>query len=321
MTPLILHLYKSHFTINDIESPIKLTTLGFADAINNLQIPALIPFKEEHYENGKLVVDIYDYRFHEPSKPTRLWLEPTPETIEKDIERFIELNHKCEIDSVEIESKILNQIYPKLDLSLKSNFNDKLLKHYNAKKYLTKSSVASNPLASSVQAENKISKRNEFIKIVMLLDKGNLEFYPRFNQYNFVQEWRRNKDLADQEQLIGLGDKNKIKINPLGNVCNLQLMLARKMLVYNMNRRIIRTLRFESSVGGETINTMLNVYELPEGTYEAVLRWGVDGTSVKGDTLRYPIGNKQAVEYYVAHFKGFYGLRHKLVSDSAEQRQ
>jgi hypothetical protein len=49
------------------------------------------------------------------------------------------------------------------------------------------------------------------------------------------------------------------------------------------------------------------------------------GTAIDGDTLRYPIGNKQAVDYYVAHFrgifncltKGFYGIRHTLVSDSA----
>ena len=66
---------------------------------------------------------------------------------------------------------------------------------------------------------------------------------------------------------------------------------------------------------------MLNVYELPDNTYEGVLRWGtVEGTAIDGQTLRYPIGNKQAVEYYIAHFKGFYGIVHQLVSDSAETR-
>lgn len=68
--------------------------------------------------------------------------------------------------------------------------------------------------------------------------------------------------------------------------------------------------------------------------YEGILRWGaqegiaidiIPGSAIDGDTLRYPIGNKQAVDYYVAHFRGifkllmlgFYGIRHKLVSDSA----
>jgi hypothetical protein len=51
-----------------------------------------------------------------------------------------------------------------------------------------------------------------------------------------------------------------------------------------------------------------------------VLRWGtVEGTAINGDTLKFPLGNKQAVEYYIMHFKGFYGILHTLISDSAER--
>ena len=42
----------------------------------------------------------------------------------------------------------------------------------------------------------------------------------------------------------------------------------------------------------------------------------MEGTALGGSTLRYPIGNKIAVEYYVGHFKGFYGITAKLVSDT-----
>ncbi len=55
-------------------------------------------------------------------------------------------------------------------------------------------------------------------------------------------------------------------------------------------------------------------------SYVGVLRWGtVEGTAVNGDTLKFPLGNKQAVEYYIMHFKGFYGILHTLISDSAER--
>ena len=62
--------------------------------------------------------------------------------------------------------------------------------------------------------------------------------------------------------------------------------------------------------------TLLNIYEVSFNEYEAVLRWGtIDGTSLNGSSLRYPIGNKVAVEYYVGHFKGFYGITSKMVAD------
>lgn len=70
----------------------------------------------------------------------------------------------------------------------------------------------------------------------------------------------------------------------------------------------------------DRIYSILNVYELDGGQYEGVLRWGTqEGTAIDGDTIRFPLGNKPAVDYYIAHFKGFYGIIHKLISDSAMQ--
>lgn len=62
------------------------------------------------------------------------------------------------------------------------------------------------------------------------------------------------------------------------------------------------------------------MYEIFPNEFEAILRWGsVEGTSINGSTLRYPLGNKVAVEYYIGHFKGFYGITHRLVLDSIAQ--
>jgi hypothetical protein len=38
------------------------------------------------------------------------------------------------------------------------------------------------------------------------------------------------------------------------------------------------------------------------------------------DYFRYPLGNHAASEYYIAHFKGFYGLTNKFISDTSTAR-
>lgn len=67
------------------------------------------------------------------------------------------------------------------------------------------------------------------------------------------------------------------------------------------------------------------MYELSDGLFEGVIRWGSqEGTAIGGDTIRYPLGNKSAVDYYVNHFRGtfnltrgFYGIVNKLTADTA----
>ena len=74
------------------------------------------------------------------------------------------------------------------------------------------------------------------------LQNQNTEFYPRFSQLNFIEDWRRKEKQADEEALIGLGDKTRIKLTSSG------IAAPRKMLAYNQNRKIVRTVRFESVV-------------------------------------------------------------------------
>lgn len=104
----------------------------------------------------------------------------------------------------------------------------------------------------------------------------------------------------------------------------------------NLNHRIIRTLRFESNKANELESRgsgskkgklfhILNIYELAtvaksaNPSFECVLRTGaVEGTAIGGDTLTFPIGSGRAcVDYFVAGFKGLFGLDHTFVIDSA----
>jgi hypothetical protein len=64
----------------------------------------------------------------------------------------------------------------------------------------------------------------------------------RFGLLSFIEEWRRNKKLANEEVMVGLGDKNKIKIG--GKNVN----LPPKRLQFNKNLKIVRTLKFESNI-------------------------------------------------------------------------
>jgi hypothetical protein len=218
--------------------------------------------------------------------------------------RFIENNDSLDTVSnsvlVNIESCILKKYYP---LNLNDTLDQRLLQNYNQKKFRLN-------CKASKSIQNTV--KDDTIKLMLLMDKQkDLEFFPRFNNLVFIQQWRARKEIADQEQLIGLGDRNKIKLNPQGGH-------LRRVLAYNVNRRIVRTLRFERAAGGEKIYTILNVYECNDGLYEAVLRWGkIEGTAVGGGTLKYPLGDKTAMLYYISHLRGFYGLMHEFKSDSA----
>ena len=194
----------------------------------------------------------------------------------------------------------------KIDLDIDLPTSLKL--NYNKRKFSTLSKPA------EIQIEQQPREVTD-LKLMFVMDKNrDVEFYPRFRQQQFVDDWKRKQAIAKSESLIGLGDKNTIKLFPQGNN---GIQMQRRVLVYNMNRRIIRTLRFYSQINSKDIFTILNVYEVGENSFEAVLRWGsVEGTAIDGGTLRYALGNKQAVEYYIAHFKGFYGVLHEFKSDS-----
>ena len=149
-------------------------------------------------------------------------------------------------------------------------------------------------------------------KLTLLLDDST--FIPKFSLLNFIQDWKKKKEMGDAQVLSALPDRKKLKKNcPVSSVG------------YGTNR-CIRTLKFEQEIVNSKNNwikylgkkyTILNIYEVFPNEFEAILRWGsFDGTSINGSTLRYPVGNKVAVEYYIGHFKGFYGITNRLVLDS-----
>jgi hypothetical protein len=88
---------------------------------------------------------------------------------------------------------------------------------------------------------------NSAKKLQMLMQSGptQISTEPRFSQLAFIEEWRRNKTLADEEVLVGLGDviRNKIKLSGKSLT-----PLPAKKLQFNINRRIVRTMRYESTV-------------------------------------------------------------------------
>jgi hypothetical protein len=150
-------------------------------------------------------------------------------------------------------------------MMLNKKWNEKALQYYNTHKFY------------------KITKPRNQQSLIQLIDTHH-EFIPTFNKLAFIHEWRSRQQMANAELLIGLGDKNKIKINPQGNG-------SKKMLVYNLNRRIVRTLRFESN-HQKKIYTILNVYEVVdtsdyEGTFGIIRRFKVWIYRGDGNPRRY----------------------------------
>ena len=81
------------------------------------------------------------------------------------------------------------------------------LNHYNTIKYQANSRTDSLYSLEPTTQPNTNGSSN----LMHFMDPKKKDFYPQFDQYNFIQEWRRKKMMADSEGLIGLGDKIKIK--------------------------------------------------------------------------------------------------------------
>ncbi|KAI8897530.1 hypothetical protein BC833DRAFT_593481 [Globomyces pollinis-pini] len=264
-----------------------------------------------------MVVDIHDYRYNYPTF-VQLKLNHNDESLRNDLNSFgldylgEEWNAQT---SLELQSKILPHLYNSLDLDPNPEIHRaKTLQAYNKNKYFLKRKRPSD----WADKEKEEIERKESAKLMLLMDKtNNVEFYPRFSQISFVEDWRKNKQEAEKMFLKGKNDKNTIRLN--------LNPLARKttQLEYNLNSRILRTIKFESIQERPDpctkMYTKFNIYEVGDDSFEGVLRWGkAEGTSIGGDTLRYLIGNKEAVDHYVSQFKQFYGLLHKCVYDSMD---
>jgi hypothetical protein len=279
-----VHVYKTHYTIDDKQTAIPFN--DFLDCINKLTLPSapsLFPsqptsnggstlssptapqnplklnelFPEDSFENGSLVLDITDHRYTPPAtakvklKPSLGWLENEEVPLEKVLPSYYSLDLEVpKMDSLVKTESDSEQcpVYSDSIPDLARKFNQKANEYYNLQKF---------------KRVHRVSKKTQAVMDTIMdpMMTATREFVPRFGQYKFVQDWKQKQHLACNELLIGLGDKNKIKINPMGNA-------SRKMLIHNLNRRIIRTLRFESN-NTKKVYTILNVYEIPETmTYE-----------------------------------------------------
>ncbi|KAJ1551554.1 isocitrate lyase 1, partial [Nowakowskiella sp. JEL0078] len=141
------------------------------------------------------------------------------------------------------------------------------------------------------------------------------DFAPDFGVLGFIEDWNRKKAVADAEFMPGVGEKKKVvqakKVPgfPTGTSLSATLFAG----------RVVRSLFFEYSRTFEKkdpIYTTLNILEVGENDFEAILRWGDEpGTSINGGTMRYPLGNALAVEFYVGVFKNLYQTSHTAKND------
>ena len=247
MTELQVHLYKSHFTFSnqEVTFPYNGSLQPFIEAVDTLELNQTVisTIPSQYYDNGKVCLRVTDHRYGEETR--KIELKPSGFALASDINSFgtdfLGQEWTPEL-GVQAESLILPILNPNLDLDPNPDIcTRKSIENYNKTKYLlhTKKRKASDE--SQKEEEELESQRKQDVKLLLLMDKAkDMEFYPRFSQLNFVEDWRKKKKLADEEQLIGLGDKQKIKLNSSG------ISAPRKMLSYNMNRKIMRTLRYFS---------------------------------------------------------------------------
>jgi len=318
ITPsLIINLYANYFTCNnkDVTFTYNGSLKNFIENLNERTIPSslldVLDKQKCKFYNGNIAVEVRNHCLNDQTELssaeiTRIWLHMTPEDLWMDLcllnERFGQPLWPQDA-ALELESKILSStekdicLDPKIDV-----FKVKNLINYNDCKHNIKKKKRKDKTNEDEEAEKK-AQQQQLLLLFSEHKQGKKETRSRFNRINFIEEWRKKKTMADSEPLVCINSNNK-KPNKLPTSNNLLL---------NLNR-VVRTLRFENITRGIKIYTVLNIYELPNGENEAVLRWGtVPNTSINGGLLKYPIGNNAAAEYYIAHFIYFYSLTNKLV--------
>ncbi|TPX32949.1 hypothetical protein SeMB42_g07547, partial [Synchytrium endobioticum] len=154
------------------------------------------------------------------------------------------------------------------------------------------------------EVEDAEAKKKKVTSKLMRYKEQSHEFHPTFSRFAFVEDWKRKKTMADMEVLPGVDSKQRNKV-------------SRKLQI-NIGKKLVRTVKWERDSEKGKVYTILNIYENSPTDYEAVFRWGnTEGTAAgNGSTLKYPVGNATAVDYYLAHVKGFYSIeQNNLVID------
>ncbi|KAH6559952.1 hypothetical protein BASA62_000226 [Batrachochytrium salamandrivorans] len=270
---IALHLYPTHFTLLDSENtyqyngPLK----TILDAINRLEIPPeaahLLP--SSAYHQGAVHVDVYDHRRKTPSSPEkpasiqphRVVLKSTAPSLFNDLSHFgfeqsvLENTLWTKDASIEFLSRALPIMVEPLCLDP----TIEVLRQENAKAY--NSCVVSRKRRHSI-----------------------------VNSFLSISKWPllMNGDARNALLIV----KPLTELSAVSNTHS-KADSDRKQLVYNVNRRIIRTLKFHKNVGNKVIHTVLNIYDMGSNEFEGVLRWGeVEGTSMgsMADTIQFSIG-------------------------------
>lgn len=117
------------------------------------------------------------------------------------------------------------------------------------------------------------------------------EFWPRFQQYSFIEAWRRKRELADNEQLCGpekkKGRRGSVAVAMLGG------------------KKVVRAVRFEAPSDKVQCRYLsLFVVDLGRNVFEIIIRLGSqEGTAIRGQSLRFDVGNDAAVDAFLLQFK------------------
>jgi hypothetical protein len=106
-----------------------------------------------------------------------------------------------------------------------------------------------------------------------------------FGIKNFIDSWHTYKANASAEPLTyGDTSKKKTRASPLA--INTQ--------------KCVRTLRFERLEANGARYHIFNVYDVGQGKYSAVYRWGAKpDTAENGETLQFSLGNKEAAQQFI----------------------
>ncbi|KAI8806441.1 Spt20 family-domain-containing protein [Cladochytrium replicatum] len=326
---LVLHLFPTHFTFQNQDHTFQYNG-PLKPFLRSIQQQVILPeaidlFPDSLFRDGGIPVEIHDHRvgfrkpgaagttttattmisFNEQQQQQqnqqhaayiyRIHLKQDDRTIFEGLRAQLEelglLTEFSEQELSRCEAKILTALEPTLCLEptldvlrVKSQLN------YNATKYR----VPRKRPRDWAEKEEKEARKEESNRLMMIMeDEHKRNFHPRFGLLTFIEDWRKKRAVADAEPIITLDNKNKRR--------RMSNSLPNSVLNHG---KLVRTLRFISDHKDGKQYMILNFYEMGNGDYEAVLRWGdQEGTAINGTTMRFPIGNVHAVDYYVSNMR------------------
>jgi hypothetical protein len=188
---LLLHLYPSYFTLNDLNYSYQGPLQDFLFCLQQQALPIHSSdlFDESDYEQGCLIVCCIDHRSH---TQFHVKLRPSNASIQLDAQSL-------PMDPLEAESKLLLSYYPQLSLDPSIDvLYTKSIQDYNISKY----------------HQPKKPKLDSLNHSQLYPSSSDVSHASSFQLLSFVEDWRQKKLSMDQEPLVGLGDKRKGRFYP-----------------------------------------------------------------------------------------------------------